>query len=112
MVRKGYPLIMSREVYYTVIGIVATEKMSMGKILNILLREALEARGLLVDKQLVDKTNVDKINESQLTQAYQLWDGLKPKARAWWTKKAEENRHLPIAQEILKRQKERVAHEP
>jgi len=103
MVRKGYPLIMSREVYYAVVGLVATEKMSMGKILNILLREALEARGLIVNKQLVDQKNVDKILEDQLTQVYQQWNGLKPKAKYYWLKKAEENKHLPIAQGILRK---------
>ena len=44
MVSKGYPLIMPREVYFAIAGLVAIEQMSMGKVINMLLREALENR--------------------------------------------------------------------
>jgi hypothetical protein len=98
---KGYPLIMPREVYYAVAGLVATERVSMGKIINMLLREALENRGLISKKELTDRENTDKILEHQLTNAFQQWDSLNEKARAWWLKKARRNKHLPIAMEIL-----------
>ena len=101
MVSKGYPLIMPREVYFAIAGLVATEQMSMGKIINMLLREALEARGLLAKEQGA-KDQRNAILERQLTQAFQQWEKLKPKAKKWWTRKAQENQHLPIAQEILK----------
>jgi hypothetical protein len=102
MVSKGYPLIMPREVYFAIAGLVATEKMSMGKVINMLLREALEARGLIANKKLTDKKNMEMILEEQLTRAYECWEGLQPQAKKWWLNKARLNKHLPIAQEILK----------
>ena len=103
MVSKGYPLIMAREVYYAIAGLVATEQMSMGKIINMLLREALENRGLLA-KQQGAKDQRNAILERQLTNAFKQWNSLKPKAKNWYYIKAKENQQLPIAKEILKRQ--------
>jgi hypothetical protein len=103
MVSKGYPLIMPKEIYFAIAGLVATEKMSMGKVINMLLREALENRGLITKQQLTDRNNVDKILETNLTRAYQEWPNLSEKARAWWLKKASQNQHLPIAQEIIRK---------
>jgi len=94
---------MPREIYFAVAGLVATEKISMGKIINMLLREALENRGLITKRQLTDKNNVDKILETSLTRAYQEWPNLSEKARAWWLKKASQSQHLPISQEILRK---------
>jgi len=92
---------MPREVYYAVAGLVATEHVSMGKIINMLLREALENRGLITKEKLTDKQNVDKILENQLTKVSQQWDTMNEKAKTWWLTKAKENKHLPIATEIL-----------
>jgi hypothetical protein len=94
---------MPREIYYAVAGLVATEQVSMGKIINMLLREALENRGLITNKELTDKQNVDKILENQLTNVFQQWDTMNEKAKNWWLKKAKENKHLPIAMEILRK---------
>jgi hypothetical protein len=92
---------MPREIYYAVAGLVATERVSMGKIINMLLREALENRGLITNKKLTDRSNVDKILENQMVDVFRQWDSLSEKAKTWWLKKAEENKHLPIALEIL-----------
>ena len=96
---------MPRDIYYAVAGLVATEKMSMGKVINMLLREALEARGLITKQKLTDKNNVDKILESQFTKVFQQWEGLNEKAKKWWLRKASENQHLPIAKELLRKAK-------
>lgn len=95
---------MPREVYFAIAGLVATEQMSMGKVINMLLREALENRGLLA-KQQGAKAQRDTILERQLTKVFQQWDELKPKAKNWWIKKAKENQQLPIAKEVLRKLK-------
>ena len=92
---------MPRDVYFAIAGLVATEKMSMGKVINMLLREALEARGLIGNTGKVNGEGVETILEEQLTKVYECWQGLKPSARKWWLNKARKNKHIPIAREIL-----------
>jgi len=115
MAKDSWKQIYPRDVYRVLLLLAGETGLSFPKVVNIAIREGLIALGklpqsssaakLLVATPVFEVDPREKQKTEELTARLQNvlkeWDSMKPKAREYYLKKAEENRELPVAQEIL-----------